>query len=618
MGQSPALPERMKQSITDAGKDYQAGKIDSAVTSLEKTVADLENAVGAVNDNRALNALRTIHGYLEKAYQKLELDGVELRPLPTWDSLIEKKKKSMSKAAPATAATPTSTATPAAGGFESDVAPWLVSKCGRCHINDARGGFSMASMASLMKGSKGASVIESRDADHSRLVEVIESGDMPRGGAKVTPAELAKLKDWINKGTPFDPAKINVNLIELARSSGAAQAVAPKLAPIAKPTGKETVSFAKDVAPILIASCAGCHYDADQLQGGLNMDTFARFWRGGESGSSIEVKKGEASLIVKKLRGTDGRRMPAGRAALSNEQIAIVSKWIDEGATFDGYADDAPLGNVATRAWAESASPEEISARRREQAIEKWKVAFSRVEPVIATDENFVVVGDVGQSGIEQTLRDAQEALAKLQKALKLKATPSFTKGDVTIFAIKERYAYGEFGKMNESRTLPTEWQGHWRRSTIDAYVAILYAQESSLNESNLLQHLASLWVSNYSSPSWFSDGFGRAMIADVYGRKDANVKGWDQKLVAMMPRITSVKELVENRMNEEDAALLGYYLCRKMAESNNGKAFDGLLTALGRTKNFDQAFNQSLGPIEPTLNTVFGIRTSAKGRDKK
>jgi len=38
----------------------------------------------------------------------------------------------------------------------------------------------------------------------SRLVEVIESGDMPRAGAKVTKPELAAISKWIDEGAKFD------------------------------------------------------------------------------------------------------------------------------------------------------------------------------------------------------------------------------------------------------------------------------------------------------------------------------------------------------------------------------------------------------------------------------
>ena len=99
-----------------------------------------------------------------------------------------------------------------------------------------------------------------------------------------------------------------------------------------KATGKETVSFAGDVAPLLVESCKGCHINAMRASGGLSMDTFAQLLRGGDSGDIIIPGKGEESLLVKKLRGTMGLRMLLGRPAFSEESIKLILR-IDEGAT---------------------------------------------------------------------------------------------------------------------------------------------------------------------------------------------------------------------------------------------------------------------------------------------
>ena len=52
------------------------------------------------------------------------------------------------------------------------------------------------------------------------------------------------------------------------------------------------------------------------------------------------------SLIIKKLRGESGQRMPLGRPALSAEKIALVSTWIKEGATYDNNNPALSIENV--------------------------------------------------------------------------------------------------------------------------------------------------------------------------------------------------------------------------------------------------------------------------------
>ncbi len=605
-------PDKIRQSIMAAGEAYRGGQIEKAGAALEDSAKRLQSQVESASDAKVLKALKALHGNLVSAYQKLEIDGVTLAPLPDWEKMIEGKSKAANKSGPSS---------PPADqvSFEKDLAPWFVAKCGRCHVTDAKGGFSMNNLTALLKGTKDGSVILDRDADHSRLVEVIVSGDMPRGGAKVTAGELDKLKLWINQGVPFDPKLAAVPLNTLVKQTGGgAQAKSEMMEEVRKPTGKETVSFAKDIAPILTTACVGCHYEPQQLRGELNINTFDSLWKGGESGSMITVGKGEASLLVKSLRGTAGiQRMPAGRPALKAEQIDMISKWIDEGATYDGGGTNIRLEQVATRAWAESATPEEMTARRLERAEEKWRIAFSQVKPDQASDKDFIVMGDIGQRGVEQVLQDTNAAMEKIRKALKIKDDDPMAKGGITIFAIKNRYDYGEWGKMNESRALPSQWTGHWRRAVVDVYIVIHYdAKDPAANQSNLTQQLASLWISsNKGTPHWFADGFGRGVLAMIGGRSEPKIKAWDQNLPRIVSSIGNPKELLESKLNEEDAAILGYALVRKMIDAPNRKPFDAFLRSIDTTHDFEKSFAQSVGPLEPTLAAAFGIKNGKQKR---
>lgn len=84
--------------------------------------------------------------------------------------------------------------------FSKQVAPLLTAKCGGCHISGRRGGFQFTSYEALMK----TGMVQKGQAGSSRIVEVIETGDMPRGGGKVSKDELNTLTSWIDAGAPFD------------------------------------------------------------------------------------------------------------------------------------------------------------------------------------------------------------------------------------------------------------------------------------------------------------------------------------------------------------------------------------------------------------------------------
>ena len=98
---------------------------------------------------------------------------------------------------------------------------------------------------------------------------------------------------------------------------------------------KAPVSFINDVAPILQKNCFACH-DAKKKKGKFEMTTYENFRKGGKEDPIVPGKSKE-SLIIDVLSSTGANRMPPKEAGdpLKKEQIAIIAKWIDEGAKLD-------------------------------------------------------------------------------------------------------------------------------------------------------------------------------------------------------------------------------------------------------------------------------------------
>jgi hypothetical protein len=97
------------------------------------------------------------------------------------------------------------------------------------------------------------------------------------------------------------------------------------------------VDFLKDVQPVLTAKCMACH-SGDTPQAGLKAHTREDLLRGGKSGPSIIPGKGAESLLIAKMEGKKGLRMPPSGPPLAPEVIERIRVWIDEGAKFDGAA----------------------------------------------------------------------------------------------------------------------------------------------------------------------------------------------------------------------------------------------------------------------------------------
>lgn len=94
--------------------------------------------------------------------------------------------------------------------FVKEVAPIIVAKCGKCHVANSKGQYGIASYTALMSSDS----ISPNQPDDSHFIEVIESGEMPKGGLKVSDTELKTLKDWIAQGAKFDGEDEKKALIE--------------------------------------------------------------------------------------------------------------------------------------------------------------------------------------------------------------------------------------------------------------------------------------------------------------------------------------------------------------------------------------------------------------------
>lgn len=102
----------------------------------------------------------------------------------------------------------------------------------------------------------------------------------------------------------------------------------------------EPVSFKRDIAPILLARCQGCH-SAKKAKGKYRVDSFNHLTAG------ITAKDLEDSETYYRLITDDAdERMPADADPLPKEQIELFRRWIEAGAKFDGEDPNASLINV--------------------------------------------------------------------------------------------------------------------------------------------------------------------------------------------------------------------------------------------------------------------------------
>ncbi|MBI3463986.1 MAG: hypothetical protein HY000_13150 [Planctomycetes bacterium] len=119
------------------------------------------------------------------------------------------------------------------------------------------------------------------------------------------------------------------------------------LAQEAKPAG-QPVSFAKEVAPILVQRCVACH-GADKPKGNFSLNTFDVLSKGVKGEPVIVPGKPEESPLVDVLQPDAPTRMPYKEDPLPKEQIELIARWVKEGAKFDGPSTTAQLLSIVPK-----------------------------------------------------------------------------------------------------------------------------------------------------------------------------------------------------------------------------------------------------------------------------
>ncbi len=151
------------------------------------------------------------------------------------------------------------------------------------------------------------------------------------------------------------------NCLLLLIQAGLLNALAAKPIGQAEESASSPVDYLSQVAPILKKNCYPCHSSQVQTNG-LRLDSRQHALRGGDSGKPLIVPgKSSESLLLQVLSATESdsfKRMPPSPTPLEDRDIALIRRWIDQGAQ---WTEDAQ----SSRHWA-FVKPERPSRPRLE------------------------------------------------------------------------------------------------------------------------------------------------------------------------------------------------------------------------------------------------------------
>jgi hypothetical protein len=494
-----AAAKAIREELDLATKELDAGHADDAVAAFTRALAGLADMAALPRTPPAYKPLADKAAGIRRRFDRagVALPGA-VGPAPS----------------PAAGPRP-----PQVGGatvsFARQVAPILVRSCGGCHVAGRKGDFQMASYQGLMQ----SGMVQRGAGQASRLVEVILTGDMPRGGGKVSAADVDVLVRWIDAGAACDAPDPAAPLGAVARGGAAApppDRAAPVAATVAELRPGE-ISFTIDVAPVLATHCLKCH-GGDETENGLSMATLDALLRGGRGGAAVVPRKGAASLLVRKLKGADieGQRMPLNAPPLSDATIAAIEAWIDEGARLDMLTGKTPLDNIVAAGRMRSLSDADLRAARSTAGEKVWRRAIPDEEPVIERRDGVVVIGNLPPQRLAEVADSAEQAVAAASRELPLEGP--LLKGDVVLFVVGKGYDFSTLWQNLVGDERPRGVGSCFGVTGEVAYGALLVAPDRDADdlEALIVEAAVAAAFAGRGVPAWFAAGSGRTVAARV------------------------------------------------------------------------------------------------------
>lgn len=253
----------------------------------------------------------------------------------------------------------------------------------------------------------------------------------------------------------------------------------PAPAPTSPAPSDGRLSFARDVAPILVANCARCHNDKDKARrGNFDLSTFAGLQAGGESGPAVVSGKPEESALILRVKGEQTPKMPPGDANLAESAIGKIETWIREGARLDSGI--APASALASYA----ATPEQLrrdelarmSTSDRDKRVEqlgreRWGKA-APTEPTVTPGTSFLLFSQLPDDRAKALVKALDGAIGSLRTLLGTSADTLASPEKISLFVFNERNAYVEFVRAVENGNPDDSQQAHARLDVESPYIA--------------------------------------------------------------------------------------------------------------------------------------------------
>ncbi len=224
-----------------------------------------------------------------------------------------------------------------------------------------------------------------------------------------------------------------------------------------------TLSFRRDVAPILVANCVGCHTGtgAGLSRGKLSMASFEKLMAGGKRGKDIVPGDPDSSHLVLMTKGEETPKMPPtnGQRALAVAAAEKLEAWVKAGAkldaglaptdSFDKYA--ATTGDLRRDELAKM-KPEERDKVAEATGRDRWKKATPTV-PEFTSGAHFLAFGNLPGDRATKLLKAMEAQYTLANRLLGTSRAPALDPTEkVSLYIFKDQNTFVEFVRTVENQ----------------------------------------------------------------------------------------------------------------------------------------------------------------------
>ena len=514
--------------------------------------------------------------------------------------------------------------------FSEVIAPIIQNNCVECHggANPASQ-LDLSSFAGWKRGGRNGPVVmpgnPNRSALALRLIHPNDRQRMPRNGQPLPRDEIQTIAKWIEQGARYDGDNDSTLLADLRGSGGMDSSVV-----IPKPTGSETVSFTRDIAPFMSNLCVRCHNSRRQ-SGGLSLETFYDMMKGGDSGRVVLPGNVEGSRLFRLTGGLENPRMPAdNQSRITRQNYNDLKKWFEEGNAFDGDNPRTPLQQYALAATETPASQfasmstAEFNEHRRKRTEEQYQKATPNDPARYYESDEFLVYGNVSADRLEQVDGWAREHLNTLKQTFGGGGSGQTWKGRLAIFVFSDRFGYEEFNQVNNGRKAPKEMFGHSLVSPTyeDSYVCLQDVGDDATQDFGglqvgLMEHLTAAYLQREGAtiPDWVVRGTGLAMAGTTL-RSNSYLKDLDAVAADGLKTVLNPADIfADGTFSPSMTGAVGYALVKYMIANGGLQKFGQFIQALRSGQSAAQAVRAVYSADLNALGQGFAASLSGRRR---